>query len=282
MFEGKVKENVKFTNILIYLLLGVVCLYVFFPIAWMLSTSFKTDTESLAIPPTWIPKVFTVHGWGYMWQMKPFLLYLFNSSVISGATAFISVFFGALAAYSISRFQSRFLYFYLLFVLMSQMIPGVLLVGPFFKILNKLGLYDSRTGLIIGYTSDSLPFCIWMLKGYFDGIPKELDEAARLDGCSRLRVFFYVLLPLSIPAMVATGIFAFLMGWGDLLYALCLTSSDRVTTVTLGLANCVSEFRVFWPALMAAGIVASLPPVIIYFFLQRYLISGMARGAVKG
>ena len=266
----------------IYLMLLLLSLFVLIPIAWMVVTAFKGEQEALAIPPTWLPKRWTVFGFKYMWQMKPFLLYFRNSLLTAGPTALISTFFGGLAAYSISRFRFKLRKAFMIIVLCTQMIPGVLLVGPYFKVLNSVGLYNTHFGLILGYTAVALPFCTWMLKGYFDTIPRELDEAAVVDGCGKFRTFMQVILPLSLPGMVATGVFSFLLGWGDLFWALCLPSSCALTTVTLSVANSVGEYPFVWPALMAAALIACVPSVLFYSFLQKFIVSGMTKGSVKG
>ncbi len=275
------EKKIWFTR-LVYVGLFLVAAFVLFPVAWMASTALKTEQEALAIPPTLIPQQFTTFGFEYMWQMKPFLKYFLNSLLTAGPTALFSTLFGGLAAYSVSRYRFGFRKPFMTIVLCTQMIPGVLLVGPYFKVLNQFGLFDTHVGLILGYTAVALPFCTWMLKGYFDSVPRELDEAALVDGCTKLEALFRVILPLSVPGMVATGIFAFLLAWGDLLWALCLTSSENVTTVTLGIANSVGEYRVVWPALMAAALIACVPSVGFYSFLQKYIVGGMTNGSVKG
>ncbi len=279
----QISKKVRFNwKIVIYLLLAVVLIYVLFPILWMIITSLKSEQEALLIPPTWFPKKITTFGFRYMWQMKPFLIYFKNSLLTAGPTAIFSTLFGGLAAYSVSRFRFPLRKFFMGFVLCTQMIPGVLLVGPYFKVLNKFQLYDTHLALILGYTAVALPFCTWMLKGYFDSIPRELDEATLVDGCTKFTAFFKVILPLSFPGIVATGVFSFLLAWGDLLWALCLTSSESMSTVTLGIANSVGEYRVVWPALMAAALIACVPSIVFYSFLQKYIVSGMTKGGVKG
>lgn len=279
----QISKKVRFNwKVVIYLLLAVVLIYVLFPILWMIITSLKSEQEALLIPPTWFPKKITTFGFRYMWQMKPFLIYFKNSLLTAGPTAIFSTLFGGLAAYSVSRFRFPLRKFFMGFVLCTQMIPGVLLVGPYFKVLNKFQLYDTHLALILGYTAVALPFCTWMLKGYFDSIPRELDEATLVDGCTKFTAFFKVILPLSFPGIVATGVFSFLLAWGDLLWALCLTSSESMSTVTLGIANSVGEYRVVWPALMAAALIACVPSIVFYSFLQKYIVSGMTKGGVKG
>jgi multiple sugar transport system permease protein len=270
-----------FSNIEIYGFLILVSLYAIFPFIWMLSTSLKTEAEAFRVPPTWIPVKPTPNAFISMWVKKNFGLYFLNSTIISLSTAALSTFFGAMAGYGFSRFFFTGRRFLIGFFLATQMLPGVLLVGPYFKILSKLGLYDTRTGLIIAFLTICLPFSTWMMKGFIDRVPDSLDQAAMVDGCSRLGVFFRVILPISSPGMVATIIFAFLLAWGDLLWVICLTSTESMITVTLGIARTVGEFRIIWPMLMAGALIGGMPAIILYLFLQKLLVQGLTAGAVK-
>jgi multiple sugar transport system permease protein len=269
------------TGALIWAFLIAVCLYCLIPFAWMLSTSLKTEAEAFRMPPTWIPLKLTIDSYIGIWVRKNFGIYFFNSTVISLATAVLSTFFGALAGYGFSRFFFKGRRFLIGFFLATQMLPGVLLVGPYFKILSRVGLYDTRTGLIIAFLTICLPFSTWMMKGFIDKVPEELDQSAMVDGCSRMGIFFKIILPVIAPGMVATVLFAFLLAWGDLLWALCLTSSEPMITVTLGIARTVGEFRIIWPMLMAGSLVGGMPAIILYIFLQRLLVQGLTAGAVK-
>jgi multiple sugar transport system permease protein len=282
MKVGSFNTNKIFTKTLLWLFLIVLCLYCLFPFAWMLSTSLKTEAEAFRIPPTWMPENLTVDSYIGIWVRKNFDIYFFNSTIISLATAVLSTFFGALAGYGFSRFFFKGRRFLIGFFLATQMLPGVLLVGPYFKILSKVGLYDTRTGLIIAFLTICLPFSTWMMKGFIDKVPVELDQSAMVDGCTRMGVFFKIVLPVIAPGMVATILFAFLLAWGDLLWALCLTSSEPMITVTLGIARTVGEFRIVWPMLMAGSLVGGMPAIILYIFLQRLLVEGLTAGAVKG
>ncbi len=270
-----------FLKTVAWVFLMVVCLYCLLPFVWMLSTSLKTEAEAFRIPPTWIPLKPTVDSYIGIWVRKNFGIYFLNSTVISLATAMLSTFFGALAGYGFSRFFFRGRRFLIGFFLATQMLPGVLLVGPYFRILSKVGLYDTRSGLIIAFLTICLPFSTWMMKGFIDKVPDELDQAAMVDGCSRMGIFFKIILPIVAPGMVATILFAFLLAWGDLLWALCLTSSEPMITVTLGIARTVGEFRIIWPMLMAGSLVGGMPAIILYIFLQRLLVQGLTAGAVK-
>jgi len=265
-----------------YSLLMLVALYALFPVAWMLSTSLKTEAEALALPIRWIPQRPTLQAYVEMWTLKPFGTYFYNSIVVSGVTALLSTVVGALAGYGFSRFQFRGRTSLLAFFLATQMISGVLVIGPYFQILAAVELYNSLTGLIIAYVTICLPFAAWMSKGYFDSIPKELDEAGLVDGASRLQIFIRIICPIAVPGTVSTLLFAFLLAWQDLLWALCLISIDEKRTVTLGVAFTVGEFIVKWPMLTAASLIGSLPTILLYLFLQRFYVEGLARGAVKG
>ena len=279
---ASVRHERRTDAIVSYGLLILSVIFALFPIAWMLSTSLKSEAEALSLPIRWIPKQFTLQAYGDMWTLKPFATYFWNSIVVSGVTAVLSTVVGALAGYGFSRFQFRGRTSLLAFFLATQMISGVLVIGPYFQILAALDLYNTLTGLIIAYVTICLPFAAWMSKGYFDSIPKEMDEAGLVDGASRLQIFVRIICPIALPGTVSTLLFAFLLAWQDLLWALCLVSIDEKRTVTLGVAFLVGEFVIQWPMLTAASLIGSLPTILLYLFLQRYYVEGLARGAVKG
>jgi multiple sugar transport system permease protein len=261
--------------------LVVVCFYNIIPFVWMVFTSLKTDKEAYAIPPTLWPQQPTSEAYVQVLIWTKFPRYFLNSTIISLGTALLSTFIGSLAGYGFSRFIFRGRATLIGIILASQMLPGVLLVGPYFKMLTKLGLYNTYPGLILAFTTITLPFSTWMLKGFIDTVPEELDQAALVDGCTRLGAYSRVILPVIAPGMVATMIFAFLLAWGDLLWVLVLTSGENMATVTLGLSRLVTQFRIIWPQLMAGSVVGALPPIILYLFLQNYLVEGLTAGAVK-
>ena len=279
---GSARRERRLEAVASYSLLVLAALYALFPIAWMLSTSFKSEAEALSLPVRWIPKQPTLSAYVEMWTLRPFGTYFYNSIVVSGVTALLSTALGALAGYGFSRFQFRFRTTLMAGFLATQMISGVLVIGPYFQILAAVELYNTLTGLIIAYVTICLPFAAWMSKGYFDSIPKELDEAGLVDGASRLQIFLRIIMPIALPGTVATLLFAFLLAWQDLLWALCLISIDEKRTVTLGVAFAVGEFVVKWPMLTAASLIGSLPTILLYLFLQRFYVEGLARGAVKG
>jgi ABC-type glycerol-3-phosphate transport system permease component len=276
------RQERRIEAIVSYGMLILATAFALFPILWMLSTSFKSEAEALSLPIRWIPKQFTLRAYGEMWTMKPFATYFWNSIVVSGVTALLSTIVGALAGYGFSRFRFRGRTSLLAFFLATQMISGVLVIGPYFQILAMFELYNTLTGLVIAYVTICLPFAAWMSKGYFDSIPKELDEAGLVDGASRFQIFCRIVMPIAVPGTVSTLLFGFLLAWQDLLWALCLISIDAKRTVTLGVAFTVGEFIIKWPMLTAASLIGSLPTIILYLFLQRFYVEGLARGAVKG
>ncbi len=275
------KRKVRTGAILAYVILAFVVLYTLTPYLWMVFTSLKSDSEAVRIPPTLWPKDLTFDAYLQILIWGDFLRWFLNSTIISLGTAVLSTMIGSFAAYGFSRFKFRGRAALMGLILGSQMLPGVLLVGPYFKMLSAVGLYNTYIGLILAFTSITLPFSTWMLKGFTDTVPEELDDAALIDGCTSVEAYFRVTLPLITPGMVATVIFAFLLSWGDLLWVLVLTSGEKMTTVTLGLTRLVTQFRIIWPQLMAGSLIGALPPLILYMLLQNYLIQGLTAGAVK-
>ncbi|UCD82558.1 MAG: carbohydrate ABC transporter permease [Desulfobacterales bacterium] len=274
------KRNLIFW-FLIYLALAFMLLFNLVPFFWMATSSLKTDYEVIDYPATIIPREITIGAYIRMWTQENFLQYFKNSIIVSISTAAVSSLVGAFAAYGFSRFAFRGRSLIMTLFLASQMIPGVLLVGPYFKMLTYVELYDTLLGLILSQTTITLPFSIWMLKGYIDTVPIEIDQAAMVDGASRTRIFSMVILPNILPGLVATIIFAFLLSWGDLLWALCLISEKSRQTMTLGITQMVGQFRVQWSEIMAATMIATIVPATLYLLLQNFLVKGFTEGAVK-
>jgi multiple sugar transport system permease protein len=235
----------------------------------------------------WVPSRITFAPYADIWSTIPLARYFLNSLLISlGATA-ISVFIAILAAYAISRYRFSGRGVFSLIVLSTQMFPGILFLLPLFVIYVNLEralgiqLYGSYAGLIITYLTFALPFSIWMLVGYFDSIPRELEQAAMVDGTTALGALFRVLVPVSMPGIVAVAIFAFITAWGEVLFASVLTD-DATRTLAVGLRNYAIQSNVYWNQLMAAAIVVCIPVVAGFLALQRYLVQGIAAGGVKG
>jgi multiple sugar transport system permease protein len=265
-----------------YFLLGWFVLFCVFPLAWMVSTSLKPLEDTYVVPPAWWPATPTLEAYSNIWRIQSFGRYFLNSCLVSGLATIASLILATLAGYGFSRFQFRGARALMGFTLTTQMFPGVLLVIPYFALSSKAGLFDTYAVLILAYTSFALPFCVWMLKGFFDSVPREVDEAALIDGASRLGTFFRVILPLAVPGVIATSVFSFLVAWNEFLFAVALTSSPNMQLVTAGIVSNIGQFRVQWNDLMAAAVVATVPIVVLYAFCERYLVAGLTAGAVKG
>jgi len=261
------------------LLLAAFCILPFF---WILSTSLKPDDAIFSLTPQWIPTQPTLAHFQQLLSGTPFARYFFNSILVSTVTAFWSVLVGICSAYAFSRYRFAGHGFWFRIVLSLQIFPYVVLVIPLYVLLYRLHLIDSYWGLIIAYATFSLPFAVYMLKGYLDSVPRELDEAAQIDGCSTFTALLRVVLPAAMPGVIATFLFSFVTAWNEYLFALTFITSTDMRTLPLGLALFFGEFTTQWGLIMAAAVTTSLPVVLIFLFLQRYLVAGWTAGATKG
>ncbi|MER7860656.1 carbohydrate ABC transporter permease [Amycolatopsis japonica] len=265
--------------------LGFLALFTLIPLYAMVSSSLKPlgDVQGTW---EWIPTTLTIQPFIDIWETIPLADYFVNSLVISGSAAILSVVFAIFAAYALSRFRFRGKNFFKMTVLSTQMFPGILFLLPLFLIFVNIGnttgivLYGSRLGLIITYLTFSLPFAIWMLAGYIDSIPKELDEAAMVDGTGPFGALIRVVVPAAMPGIVAVGIYSFMTAWGEVLFASVMTDSGT-RTLAVGLQEYSTQVQVYWNQVMAASLIVSVPVVAGFLLLQRYLVAGLTAGAVK-
>ena len=266
------------------LLVLLICLFAVFPFLWMISTSFK-PSEEIYKAPTLLPENPTLAGYRETLTQNTrnfdFMRWALNSAILSVCTTLFSLTISTLGGYGMSRFRFRGRGALGYVILFTQMLPGSLLILPLYIIMMNLGLLNSLVGLTLAYTTFAVPFCTWMMKGYFDTIPPSLDEAAMVDGGSRLMVFFKVVLPLTGPGLAATGIFSFIAGWNEYLFASQFAQSYDKWTLPVGIASFSGQYTTNWAALMAGSVLITLPVVIIFLVLQRSLVSGMTAGAVK-
>jgi multiple sugar transport system permease protein len=252
------------------------------PVYWMLATALTPDGKVFAYPPALFPTDVTVEHFASLAGNSQLFGYLVNSAIVSGVTAVLSVVVSAYMAYSFSKYRYRGRRSLMYLVLSSQMFPQALLLVTLYAVFDAYDLLNTYTALVLSFTTFTLPLCVWMLKGFFDTIPDSLIEAARIDGASQLRIIHSVIVPLSGPGLVAAGLFAFVRGWNDFIFALTLAGPDK-QTLPPGLANTyLGEAQTAWPELMAASLVVSLPVVIAFIALQRFLVGGITAGAVKG
>jgi ABC-type glycerol-3-phosphate transport system permease component len=260
------------------LLLGLVL----FPFLWIVLTSFKPLAEAMTVPPKVLPQLWTVSAYERLFGPRNFNIYIVNSLIVACSSVLLSTMLGGWTAYGLSRFGFKAKPHVNAFILICLSFPGPLLVIPFFQLMLKLRLFDTVLALILAYLTFTLPFITWMLKAYFDTIPRELDEAAIIDGCSQYAIFWRIILPLAKPGYVATGIYAFLNAWNEYMFGLTLTSSEASKTLPVALGSLLGEFMTDWSCIMAGAVVASLPVIVVFFFMQKQLIYGLTGGAVKG
>ena len=264
-----------------YLLTFIILIFMLAPIIWLLSTSLKERSEMFTFPLRLIPKVFFWENYVKIWNAIPFASYLKNSLLIAVYATLITIFIAALGAYSFSRFNIRGKQSLLRFILFSQMFPSVLLIIPMFIYIKKLGLLGSYTGLSIAYLTFLMPFSTWALTNFFDTIPVEIEEAAMMDGCSRLRILFRVVLPISLPGLISVSTYCFLTSWNEFVFAMIFMGDQKQWTMPVGLAALTSQYALDWGLLTAGGIISLIPATIIMFFFQKYLVAGLMAGAVK-
>jgi multiple sugar transport system permease protein len=252
------------------------------PVYWMLATALTPDGKVFAYPPALFPTDVTFEHFASLAGNSQLFGYLVNSAIVSLVTAVLSVIVSAYMAYSFSKYRYRGRRSLMYLVLSSQMFPQALLLVTLYAVFDAYDLLNTYTALVLSFTTFTLPLCVWMLKGFFDTIPDSLIEAARIDGASQLRIIHSVIVPLSGPGLIAAGLFAFVRGWNDFIFALTLAGPDK-QTLPPGLANTyLGEAQTAWPELMAASLVVSLPVVIAFIALQRFLVGGITAGAVKG
>ncbi len=273
---------------------GLLVFYLLFtllPIVWLFLSTVQTQASLLTLPVQLVPREWTLRNYYDIFQPaafgensgeSTFFLALRNSVVVSVGTTIVALVFGTLAAYAFARFNIPRKRTLLLIVLGSQLLPAISIIIPLFRMFRTVNLLDTLASLILAYTTFSLPFVVWIMASYFQGIPLELEEAARIDGASRFRSFISVALPLAAPGLGATGIFTLLNVWDEFFFALIFTSTYAAKTVPVGLAEFIGRHSVNWGLLVTGGFIASLPPIILSLLFYRYIVSGLSAGGIKG
>jgi ABC-type glycerol-3-phosphate transport system permease component len=252
------------------------------PVLWMFLTAFKPENEIYTAPPAWIPHDPTLSSFRYIAERAPFALYLRNSVLVALGTTTLGLVLGGLAGYAFSRFEFAGKRPILFGILATQMFPSVLVIVPLFQLIRRLQLLDTPYALVLSNVTFALPLGIWLLKGSFDQVPRELDEAATVDGCTPLGALFRVVVPVSLPGIVATAIFLFIASWDEFVFALTFTSTDSARTLPVGLSLLTSSYEVQWGHLAAMSVMVTVPVLILFMVIQRGLVGGALSGAVKG
>ena len=266
----------KYAAILFYLTFAL------FPLYWLLKIAVTPDRLIYSDGTRVWPSEFTLSNFSAVLFQTDFLSYFSNSLVVSLGTAGLTTIFAAGAGYAFSRFNFGGKKIIIAVMLITQMFPLLMIIAPIYKVVASLGLLNSLTSLIIVYTAFNIPFATFLMQSFFDGIPKDLEEAAMMDGCSRFQALRKVILPLTLPGLGATLGFVFTAAWSELLFALMLISKNDTMTFPVGLLTFVSKFSVDWGQMMAAGVLALVPSCLFFIFIQRYLVQGLTSGAVKG
>ena len=265
-----------------YVALGVASIAILFPLLWMLSTSLKPNDIIINLPPEWVPSKITTSHYTNLAEKPLLWAGIRNGFIVSTSTALVCVILGSLAGYGISRYPFRHSGLALMGVLATQMFPGVVLLISFYLFMTRLGLLNTYYALILAFSSFGLPFSIWMMKGFFDTLPKELEDAFQIDGGSRLAFVWRIGVPLVLPGVMATFVYTWLISWDEFLFSLTLTNSQEMRTMPTALImSFVGEFSYKWGEMMAAAVVVSIPVFLMFVFLQRYVVQGLTHGSVK-
>lgn len=270
------------SKLLLYfaIILATVCFI--FPIYWMVVTSIKPNEAILRLPPQLFPANATLKNYASILSDGKFLVFYKNNFIVSAITTVVTLVLAVLAAYSFSRYSFKGSKFIMMLFLSTQMFPAMTLLIALYNMYFRLGLLNTYTALVLACSTNALPMSVWILKGFFDTIPKSLEEAAYIDGCPKFATLIRIIFPLVKPGVLAVGLYSFLISWEDFLWGLTLVNKTEMRTLASGIAmTYLGEYNYDWGRVMAAAVSAALPILIVFIFLQKYLISGLTAGAVK-
>jgi ABC-type glycerol-3-phosphate transport system permease component len=263
---------------------GALALLVFtaFPLVWMASTAFKVSNEIFATPPSLWPRTFTLANVERLFAETRFLTYLINSLTVALSTAALTLVVSTPAAYSMTRFRFAGREKLAALILFTYMFAPIMIIIPFYVMMRFLGLNNTHVGLVLAYTAFCLPFNLWLLRTFFQSIPVDIEQAALIDGANRFQAVVYVVVPLALPGVVATGIFTFILAWNDYIFARVLIGADELKTLPVGIADLYNASVVDWGMIMAAGLLVVAPVLGVFVFIQKYMVAGWGAGGVKG
>ena len=264
-----------------YLVLIVTFGIIIFPFVWMVDTSLMPASDLFLWPPRIVPSQIIWQNYIEIFKARPVAIWMMNTFIVAGGATLLSIIVSVFGAYGLSRYSFKGKRTIQMIILVARMVPGVLLVVPIFVIFRNLHLTNRPEGLIIAFSTFAMPFCVWMLKGFFDSIPVEIENAARIDGCSTIGILFRITIPLSLPGIIAVGLFSFLLAWSEYLFARILISTEENYVVSIGLSSFYGQYSIPWDQVMAAATIISIPAVVIFMILQNYLLQGLTAGALK-
>lgn len=266
---------------LVYILLFCGVIFASFPILWLISISMRANGEVFATPPSFIPKVITLEAYRKIFSNPEKIRFFVNSYFVAMTVTLVTLFISMLTAYGFSRYEFKGKKIINMIIIGTQTVPPIALMIPYFGLMVAFKLYDTYGALVLTYLALTLPYGILMMTGFFNTIPKSLDEAVLIDGGSRLLTLFRVIVPISLPGIVSTGLYTFLLSWNEFLFALTLTKSNEMATVPIGIQLLMGQHSYEWNEMMAMSFLGSLPIMILFLFFQKYFLAGMAAGAIK-
>jgi len=264
---------------MVFIIVG--CLVVLIPVYWMFVTSLKPAAETFEIPPTFWPRNPSFKAYKTVIADYNFGTFFKNSLIVVVGATLLTLLVSTFAGFGVSRFDFKGKGTFLTFVLVTQMFPSVIMLVPFFRILRMYGLINTHLGLIIVYISFQTPLCTWLMYSYFETIPKDLDAAAAIDGLNQWGIFWKIVFPLCIPGLASTAIYAFINSWNEFQFALVLTTTKEMKTVSIGIGQMIEDTKINWNEMMAASFLASIPLIILFLFCQNLFFAGMTAGSVK-
>jgi multiple sugar transport system permease protein len=270
------------TKVLLIIALLAGALYAGFPVVWMIASSFKSNSDIFAYPPRLVTESFSLSAYLAVVTDPEKVRFFFNSYLVSGLVTLCTLIVGILAGYSFSRYQFKFKKPLNMLIISVQAVPPITLLIPYFGLIVALKLFNTYAALVLTYMVFTLPYAIIMMTGYFNTLPKELDEAVMIDGGSSAVALWRVLVPISLPGIVGTGIYTFMLAWNEFLFAVTLTKTMDMRTVPVGIQMLMGQHSYEWNEMMAMSVLGCLPVLILYLFFQRYFIAGMTAGSVKG
>ena len=265
-----------------YVVSLLLVVFIGFPLLWMLVSSFKPAEQLFVSPPRLLPSTLTLDWYRNVMLQSDAPTYFRNSVVIGAATTAICLSIGTLAAYGVTRFEFPGKRVFLIGALLSYVFPAIVLFVPIYMIINSLGLIDALAGVVIAHTILTFPFALWMLRSFFIAIPREIDEAAWVDGASYFLTFAAIILPLALPGVFSVGVFVFVLSWNEYLFAGVLITSGSLKTIPVGISEFITSFDVRWGEIMAMGALATMPVIALFLSVQRFFLRGVIAGAIKG
>ncbi|MDT2758007.1 carbohydrate ABC transporter permease [Enterococcus asini] len=271
----------KSLHLKIMVVLGIVCAVIWlFPYIYLISSSFKPGSEVVSIPAKFFPQALSIENFTGLFDRMPAVQYIFNSFLVAVCSTLIAVILGSLSSYAIQRSGTKIAVLLTIIVLCLKMIPTSSIAVPIYELITKMGLYDTKIALIIVYAAINMPFVMWIMLGFYEGIPIDIDEAACVDGASSLKTFLYIILPICKPGLATSFVFTLFLSWNEFLLALLLTSTNA-KTFTVGLSEFLSAYSMDLGPMCAGALIFSLPVMVLSIFAQKFIVQGLTAGAVK-